>query len=382
MAGLTSLPDDILIEILLLAESPRDLLNTILAHRRLLHGYGKRRGAIIRSVVRRDVQNRGLAKDAVLTHVNTLSRQCRLNADRTCIYEGVRPIMLDGNSSPPALKWALKLCHLYTAGGQPSKRLPLLEHLYPSLLHAEKHFELDVSHEAIPATPTLRPRGRLGLVDKALCRELCSEYAALGRLTDQMDVQKQVLQRLELKDADHHIWGGEIVKTYRILQRFQEALDFEKQMYDICASHGASQDAALNWARLIVTEHTLAGRSHEALRHQKAFLDALPPNSSVYIAWARQLIAMQNRAGLAGDAVATKYDVWQRMTARNSCYYGWTRELAHDLRRTHKVGESQAVLRSMFLETQRQLSSHPKDNSLKYHMRQASRALDIEGITV
>lgn len=220
---------------------------------------------------------------------------------------------------------------------------------------------------------------QLGKSELGLCRELVKVYTARGRMLDRLSLAREVLRRLTSSGSEFREWSDEVIKTYRELQQYDEAVEFGMDQYRL---HMSNHDyrGVCEWRRRVVMEFRRNGQNIQAVRHQEIFLADIMPAAeiNVYVAWARQLITMQKREGLFAEALAVKAAVWRHLTPAVSCYYGWARELADDHRRLCRKDEALAVMESMFQETRRQLFMRHRDLELTYHMRQSQWALAAE----
>jgi hypothetical protein len=380
--SLTSLPIDLLLQILLLCETTRDLRALICSQRVLLNTYYSRRVLILTPIIRREVQDQALQGPHLMKYLdNTAHFICHDVAtivdDSIVVYEAVAPFMLCDPPSSACIAWTRKLCHLYTIVGPAGteRSLHLLEH----------HLEIFVSkHPALidPDNPSSAFEARKKQQaptpqEIEMCRWLARDYARLSRHEDCLRIQKSVFQRISPDAKTYCNWCVSIVKTFAALEDHDRALSYYQAMYTIYRTKKLV-DVSLIWARQTILLHTSLNHVDLAIQHQTSVLTDLAHGSKEQIAWARQLIKMLKRAGQTEQALIVKDTTWQQMGVANACYYGWARELADALRRAGKGVEALAVVARMAEASQWALAAHPKDDSLLFHAARAEETLRAE----
>nr|POE85111.1 hypothetical protein CFP56_68680 [Quercus suber] len=389
--SLSTLPEDLLVEIMLLGDSLQDLRNTALSTRAASLAFVRRQSLLLRTVLRNELAR--LQKEAVsfsaLQHAKTIISRLRndTNAERTIasrngipLLEAVKPYVDNGRFGSIYMAWTLKLCSFYAHAGSDvdNKRLTLLERAYNGILvTCTPVFDPDSGpHSGINAGP-MATSHRVSRAARAVTIDLARVYSSQGQLLRCLELEKNVCRRLSIKSPECHEWGCRVIKTLRRLERRSESQQFASNLYDICRTNGL-RESALTWARCLVSEHSLAGDTTEALLQQRVLLSHLQRGSAEYIAWGRQLVVMQKRAGLFREAVATKQEVWQSMDVRSTCYYGWARELADDYRRTNRFQEAVSVMQTMHEQSQARFTREHKSRAASFHAYNSATALASE----
>lgn len=381
---------DVAIQILLLLDSLQDLRSTILSARVFLDAYQQRRHFITGAVLCREIPYEGHRHGyrSALIHTDSIIKRLSSNVADVSImlYEGLRPLVFlsdlsrrNQDTRKLYFTWTLELARMYDKIGPSAsdKKLALLEEAYAATLTFEPNFDPSA---AVPTAPEDPCRYLLGLGRRA-CIELIHAYYARTRLRDALQVQKSVLQRLELGDSrSDYRWGHVIIKTYRAIGDFKGATSYLMSLYNIARMDRFDDRSrnSLTWARHLVAEYTQAGRCAGAARKQEQFLGHLQPGTQKYIAWARRLVVLQRRAGLMKRALSTQGAIWQQLDVTNACFFGWSRQLADEYRKVYRNSEALTVLEWMYREAKRQSTMLPLDENWKYHTIQSARTLAAE----
>jgi hypothetical protein len=234
--------------------------------------------------------------------------------DAVAFQEALWPHIAISLPSTQSIRWAQSLIHNYGSLNRNSEALTFAESTW-KLLSAK---DCGLTESGSKPSVAIQHFAR-GLVTR-LWSELKFDLA--------IDIQKQLHSRFSLRDLEFSTWGQDIVKSYRSLNRTQDAIDFEKRIYQFSIRHtGRSSKTTLEWARHLVREYTLAGDDVSALNLQGEVLRDMRPSTNEYVAWARQLITMPKRSNQHKQALAVKADVFRRLTRGDKVYYDWACEV-------------------------------------------------------
>nr|POF14043.1 hypothetical protein CFP56_03067 [Quercus suber] len=391
MARLSMLPADLLVEIMVRVDSLKDLRNIALAFRAAGSAFAGRRSLLIRAVLFKELKlqhSRSVsfcAYQYVSRIVDRLDDDAKtgktiMSQDIVMFLEAVEPFVHESKIGSTYMIWALRLCHHHASAGPSTneKRLALLERAYKGILATYAPlFDPDVDARSGADAGSMTPSHGVSHTARLVAMELAHQYRSQGRLLHCLQLEKNIFRRLSVNSSESRGWGRRILITLRALNMQSQVHEFLFNLYTICRTNGW-REPALTWARHLVSEHTLAGNTTEALLQQQIVFRHLRRGTDDYIAWGRQLIVMQKRAGLVHEAVATKQEVWESMTVVSACYYGWARELADDYRRLNRFEDAVSVIQILHERSQARLAGERRDDDANFHAKNSARALASE----
>lgn len=367
---LTSIPIEIVIEILSHTSDLHGLLSILLSHSTFYIAFQSRRAHILKSTFRKQVfrwylypgkyKNESVFLHRTKSYIESLLPDHK--ADAVLLYEAIWPYFESRMPSKRPLAFANLQTHAYARAGMTKE----------ALVFGEKAWK-----EISPNKPLL-------LYAEWNCAKVLSQcYKHFGRTEEAVALLEGVLHRVPRESPDFRTLELELKTSsiqlseeYWNAARFDDCASFQKRMWQLAVQEkGESSANALDWARSLVFGYSRRGMKEAAAEWELKVVKVLHSSSMSSIQWSRHLIRTMKGMGRMTEALIIRLAAWHDYRPEREGYHAWARELAGEYRALNCENEAVAVEEIVWQETKRRILAAPKNSRIVNHVRVAGEPL-------